>query len=75
MTVRDKTTQHNIDIICITDKRKDGLQEPALHDNERDAIADLLQYLEGGSNCVHEFLARDQRPADPHTHSKPTELI
>lgn len=30
----------------ITGRPKDGLYEPALADSEREAVADLLQYLE-----------------------------
>lgn len=29
-----------------TGRQKDGLYEPALADSEREAVADLLQYLE-----------------------------
>ena len=34
------------ELMLILGKSKDGLYEPALADSEREAVADLLQYLE-----------------------------
>lgn len=32
-------------------QNRDGLYEPVLADSEREAVADLLQYLENVSHC------------------------
>ncbi|EEQ89955.2 vacuolar protein 8 [Blastomyces dermatitidis ER-3] len=36
----------NACLACLTGRSRDGLYEPILADNEREAVADLLQYLE-----------------------------
>ncbi|EER25129.1 Vacuolar protein 8, putative [Coccidioides posadasii C735 delta SOWgp] len=36
----------NACLSCLTGRSRDGLYEPILADNEREAVADLLQYLE-----------------------------
>ncbi|MBE3046421.1 hypothetical protein IMZ48_28595 [Candidatus Bathyarchaeota archaeon] len=33
-------------ILCVVGRSRDGLYEPVLADIEREAVADLLQYLE-----------------------------
>lgn len=45
-------------MMVISGRSKDGLYEPALADSEREAVADLLQYLENVRNQGHEQCAK-----------------
>jgi hypothetical protein len=51
-----KPSQHSSPISSSTDialgRARDGLYEPVLADSEREAVADLLQYLENVSSDV-----------------------
>ncbi|KAK3840901.1 MAG: hypothetical protein J3R72DRAFT_170056 [Linnemannia gamsii] len=38
---------------CCADRNRSGLYEPLLQENEREAVADLLQYLESKSARYH----------------------
>ena len=60
-------TFHTVDRWChvsylwssITGRPRDGLYEPVLADSEREAVADLLQYLENVSTIYKSLLSSD----------------
>ena len=54
--VVNKTTPYRFEVATDVHqgRSRDGLYEPALADSEREAVADLLQYLENvGSTAPH----------------------